>query len=221
MNSFFAIIRRDIKLATYSFGDMLTLVLFFIMIGVIVPIAIGPDKNLLSKIAPGIVWIAAFLSSLLALDKIFRIDHEDGSLLAMRHGSISFEAIVFGKLIAHWLTTILPLIITSPMLALMLNMDIATFWRTIISLLVGTPALIAFGAVGAAITVSLKRGGLIAPVLILPLSLPILIFGVSAININAGAGTSSAALLILAALSLISMALTPFASALALKLTQE
>ncbi len=221
MKAFLSIIRRDIKLATSSFGDMLTLVLFFIMIGVIVPIAIGPDKNLLASIAPGVIWIAAFLSSLLALDKMFRQDFDDGSLLAMRHASISFEAIVFAKLIAHWLTSILPLIIATPMLALMLNMNTQILIYTIISLLVGTPALISFGAVGAAITVSLRRGGLIAPVLILPLSLPILIFGVSAIKLGTGAGTQSAALLILGAISLITVAFTPFASALALKLTQE
>ncbi len=221
MNSFFAIIIRDIKLASASFGDLLTLLLFFIMIGVIVPIAIGPDKDFLALIAPGVIWIAAFLSSLLALERMFRLDYEDGSLLAMRHAYISFEAIVFAKLIAHWLTSILPLIIATPILALMLNMNGEILKYTIISLLVGTPALISFGAVGAAITVSLRRGGLIAPVLILPLSLPILIFGVSAIKINSGVGTQSAALMILAAISLIAFALTPFASALALKLTQE
>ncbi len=221
MKAFFSIIKRDIKLATRSFGDMLTLVLFFIMIGVIVPIAIGPDKKLLASIAPGVVWMAAFLSSLLALDRVFRVDHEDGSLLAMRHASISFEEIVFAKLIAHWLTSILPLIIATPMLALMLHMNMEIFKFTIISLLVGTPALISFGAVGAAITVSLRRGGLIAPVLILPLSLPILIFGVSSIEINSGVGTQRSALLILSALSLMAVIITPFASALALKLTQE
>ncbi len=221
MRVFLAIIKRDIKLAAHSIGDMLTLILFFIMVGVLVPIAIGPDKEFLANIAPGIMWIAAFLSSLLALDRIFRPDHEDGSLLAMRHSAISFELIIFAKLIAHWISAILPLILATPMMALMLNMDMRNFINSVISLIVGTPALIAFGAVGAAITVSLKRGGLIAPVLILPLSLPILIFGVSSIKINVGAGTQEAALLILAAISLIAVSLTPFATALALRLTQE
>jgi len=221
IKAFSAIIIRDVKLATRSFGDMLTLVLFFTMIGVIIPFAVGPNKALLSSIAPGIVWMAAFLSSLLAIDRFFRADYEDGSLLAMRHASISLEMIAFAKLIALWLTVILPLIIASPMLALMLNMDFEIFGRTILSLLLGTPALIAFGGVGAAITVSLKRGGLIAPVLILPLSIPILIFGISAIRSNSGMGVEDNAMLFLAGISLLAMAFTPFAIALALRLEQE
>lgn len=221
MRAFFAILSHDLKLAARSFGDLLTLILFFIMIGVIVPFAIGPDKILLARLAPGIVWIAAFLSSLLALDRLFRNDHEDGSLLAFRHASISLEAITLAKLIAHWLTSALPLLIAVPMLAVMLNMDMTTLWRTIFSLALGTPALTAFGAVGAAITVSLRRGSLVAPVLLIPLSVPVLIFGVSAISANAGPGAEVAAQLFLAGISLVSVAFAPFAAALALKLTQE
>ena len=221
MNAFVAVVAHDLKLATRSFGDLLTLILFFVMIGVIVPFAIGPDKVLLARLSPGIVWIAAFLSSLLALDRLFRVDQEDGSLLAFRHATISLETITFAKLIAHWLTSALPLILATPILAVMLNMDMTIFWRTVISLLLGTPALTAFGAVGAAITVSLRRGGLIAPVLILPLSVPILIFGTSAISANAGPDAEVAAQLFLAGISLVSVALAPFAAALALKLTQE
>jgi heme exporter protein B len=157
----------------------------------------------------------------LAIDRFFRSDFEDGSLLAMRHASISLSAIAFAKLIAIWLTTILPLIIATPMLALMLNMDYDIFWRTILSLLIGTPALIAFGGIGAAVTVSLKRGGLIAPVLILPLSIPILIFGILAIRANSGIGVESTAMLYLSSISLLAMVFSPFAIALALRLDQE
>jgi len=221
MSAFFAILTRDIKLTARSFGDLLTLILFFVMIGVIVPFAIGPDKTLLARLAPGIVWIAAFLSSLLALDRLFRADMEDGSLLAFRHATISLETITFAKLIAHWLSSALPLIVATPVLAVMLNMDMTVFWRTIYSLILGTPALTAFGAVGAAITVSLRRGGLIAPVLILPLSVPILIFGVSAISANAGPNAETAAQLFLAGISIVSFVFAPFAAALALKLSQE
>ncbi len=219
--AFTAIIKRDVKMAMRSFGDGLTLVLFFIMIGVIIPFAVGPNKVLLATIAPGVVWMAAFLSSLLAIDRFFRADFEDGSLLAMRHASISLSTIAFAKLIALWLTTILPLIFATPMLAMMLNMDYELFFRTILSLLVGTPALIAFGGIGAAITVSLKRGGLIAPVLILPLSIPILIFGISAIKTNAGVGVENTAVLFLLGISMLAMVFAPFAIALALKLDQE
>lgn len=221
MTAFWAVLMRDLRLSARTLGDTLTLLLFFIMVGVIVPFAIGPDKETLARLAPGIVWIAAFLSTLLAVDRLFRGDHEDGSLLAMRQASISLAAISFAKLIAHWITSAVPLILAVPLMAVMLNMDGITFWRTVLSLLVGTPALTAFGAVGAAITVSLRRGGLIAPVLILPLSVPILIFGVSAIAANAGPGAEGAALLFLGGISLIAVAFAPFAAALALKLTQE
>lgn len=221
MSAFVAVLWRDLQLSVRSLGDTLTLVLFFIMVGVIVPIAIGPDKEVLARLAPGVVWIAAFLSTLLAVDRIFRADHEDGSLLAMRHASVSLAAISFAKLVAHWVTSVVPLVLAVPLMAVMLNMDGPTLWRTILSLLVGTPALTAFGAVGAAVTVSLRRGGLIAPVLILPLSVPILIFGVGAIAANAGPGAEVAALSFLGGISLVAVAFTPFAAALALKLTQE
>lgn len=218
MIAFFAILERDITLARRAGGDMMSLLVFFIMFGVIVPFAIGPDKILLGQIAPGIVWLAAFLSTLLGLDRLFKTDHEDGSLRAFRQASISLEAIVFAKMIAHWATSILPLIITVPILALMLNMSSDAFWRTLASLLVGAPGLLALGTIGAALTVSLKRGGLIAPILILPLSIPILIFGVSSITADAGPDTQGAAFLLVAGLSLILTALSPFVAALALKL---
>lgn len=221
MNALKAIIARDLKLATRSIGDMLTLILFFVMVGVIVPFAIGPDKVLLARLAPGIVWIAAFLASLLALDRLYRTDHEDGSLRAFRHAAISMEAISFGKLIAHWVSSALPLIIATPLLAVMLNMNLETLGRTVLSLAVGTPALTAFGAIGAAITVSLPRGGLIAPVLVLPLSIPILIFGVSAITATTTPGAETAAILFLAGISLVTVAFAPFAIALALKLAED
>jgi heme exporter protein B len=221
MSAFFAITMRDLRLALRNSGDMLTFVLFFILIGVIVPFAIGPDKQLLAKIAPGIVWIAAFLASLLALDRLFRTDHEDGGLTALRHASISLEAITFGKLIAHWLSTALPLMLAMPIMAVFLNMGWTDFWRTELSLFIGTPALTAFGALGAALTVSLRRGALIAPVLILPLSVPILIFGTAAINSGATIGGERAALLLLGGISLMTLVITPFAAALALKLGEE
>ena len=213
MRGFRALILRDLRLSLRVGGEALTLVLFFVMIGVIVPFAIGPDKTLLARLAPGIVWIAAFLSMLLGLDRLFRTDDEDGSLLAFRHAAIPFEAIVAAKLIAHWLLTALPLIAATPVLAILLAMDVDSWWRTLVSLLLGTPALVAFGALGAAVTVSLRRGGLIAPVLILPLCIPVLIFGVGAI----GGGGSGPALLFLAAISLVVAAFAPFAAALALR----
>ncbi len=218
MRAMLAIIVRDIRLAARLGGDALTLVLFFVMVGAVVPFAIGPDRVLLTQLAPGIVWIAAFLSMLLGLDRLFRADEDDGSLLLFRHAAIPLEAVVAAKLIAHWLLTALPLIVATPILAVLLAMEPATWLGTVIALLAGTPALTAFGTIGAAVTVSLKRGGLLAPVLILPLCIPVLIFGVSAIGAAQG---SSAAFLFLSAISLVSVAFCPFAAALALRVSGE
>jgi heme exporter protein B len=218
MSGILAIIGRDLRLAGRIGADALTLVLFFVMVGAVVPFAIGPDRVLLSKLAPGIVWIAAFLSMLLGLDRLFRADEDDGTLLLLRQAGLPLEAVVFGKLIAHWLLSALPLLVASPLLAVLLSMDMDVWTRTVLSLLVGTPALTAFGVIGAAVTVSLKRGGLLAPVLVLPLSVPILIFGVAMISAPPG---SSAALLFLSALSLVSVAFCPFAAALALRVGSE
>ena len=218
MTAILAIFARDLRLAARLGGDVLTLVLFFVMVGAVVPFAIGPDRVLLAQLAPGIVWIAAFLAMLLGLDRLFRADEDDGSLLLFHHAAVPLEAIVATKMVAHWLLTALPVIIASPLLAVLLSMDQATWLRTMLALLAGTPALAALATIGAAVTVSLKRGGLLAPVLILPLSIPVLIFGVAMIGAPEG---SSAALLFLSALSLVSVAFCPFAAALALRVSAE
>ena len=218
MSAVFALIGRDLRLSLRGGGDALTLVLFFVMVGAVVPFAIGPDRVVLARLAPGIIWIAAFLSMLLGLDRLFRADEEDGSLLLFRHTAIALEAVVAAKVIAHWLLTALPLLIASPLLAVLLAMDAGAWGKTVLALLVGTPALTAFGTIGAAVTVSLKRGGLLAPVLILPLCIPVLIFGVAMVAAPEG---SSAAILFLAALSLVSVAFCPFAAALALRVSSE
>jgi len=218
MSAFLTLIGRELRLAARTGGDALTLVLFFVMVGAVVPFAIGPDRTLLAKLAPGIVWIAAFLSMLLGLERLFRADEDDGSLLLFRHAAIPLEAVVAAKVIAHWLLTALPLMLASPLLAVLLSMDVAGWERTLLSLLLGTPALTAFAAIGAAVTVSLKRGGLLAPVLILPLSIPVLIFGVAVVAAPEGSGS---ALLFLSAFSLVSVAFCPFAAALALRVGSE
>ena len=217
MRAFFAIVLRDLKLATRIGGEALTLVLFFVMIGVVVPFAIGPDSAQLSRLAPGIVWIAAFLSMLLGLDRLFRADDEDGSLRLFRHAALPLPLLVAAKIVAHWLLTALPLILASPLLAVMLSMSIEDWLRAVLSLLLGTPALVGFGALGAAVTVSLKRGGLIAPVLILPLCVPVLIFGVGAIS---GLGTMQATVF-LASISLVTCAFSPLFAALALRAAED
>lgn len=217
MTAFFALIVRDLRLAIRIGGEALTLVLFFVMIGVVVPFAIGPDSAQLGRLAPGIVWIAAFLSMLLGLDRLFRADDEDGSLRLFRHAALPLPALVGAKMIAHWLLTALPVILASPILAVMLSMSMTDWLRAMLSLLLGTPALVAFGTLGAAVTVSLKRGGLIAPVLILPLCVPVLIFGVGAIT---GLGTAQATVF-LAAISLVTCAFSPLFAALALRAGED
>lgn len=217
MSAFRAMLMRELRLSLRGGGDMLTLVLFFTIVGAMVPFAVGPDRELLASIAPGMVWVAAFLAMLLGLDKLFRPDHEDGSLILLRQADLPLSAIIAAKLIVHWLVTALPLLVASPLVALFLAMDLDTYWRTVLSLLLGTPALAAFGAVGAAVTVAIRRGGLIAPILIAPLSIPVLIFGTGTIN----AGQSSAAMLFLAALSLMASALSPFAAALAISSAED
>jgi heme exporter protein B len=212
MTAFAAMLAREFRLALRGGGDVLTLVLFFVIVGAIVPFAVGPDRLLLARIAPGVVWIAVFLAMLLGLDRLFRPDHEDGTLILLRQAELPLAAIVAAKLIVHWAVSALPLVLASPLLALLLSMELETLWRTVLSLLLGTPALAAFGAIGAAVTVAIRRGGLIAPILIAPLSIPVLIFGVGSIT----ATQSSAALLFLAALSLMAVALAPFAAALAI-----
>ena len=152
------------------------------------------------------------------LDRLFRADEDDGTLLLLRHAAIPLEAVVAGKVVAHWLLTALPLLIASPLLAVLLSMDAGTWGKTVLALLLGTPALTAFAVIGAAVTVSLKRGGLLAPVLILPLAIPVLIFGVALVSAPEG---SSAALLFLCAISLVSVAFCPFAAALALRVSSE
>lgn len=221
MNGFRAALMRELRLALAGSGEMLTLLLFFVITGALVPFAVGPDKELLARIAPGIVWIAAFLAMLMGLDRLFRPDREDGTLALYRRADLPLSAVIAAKVITYWLTSALPLILASPFLALILAMEMNTFWRTLVSLLLGTPALAAFGTFGAAVTVAIRRGGLLAPILIAPLCVPVLIFGVGAIAPMGGPDQAQAALLFLAALSLISVSLSPFAAALAIDWGEE
>lgn len=217
MSAFVAVIGRDLRLAVRAGGEAMVMVLFFVMVAVIVPFAIGPDRPQLMRLAPGIVWIAAFLSMLLGLDRMFRADEEDGSLLLLRQGDLPLEAVVGAKVIAHWLVTALPLLLATPILALLLSMSFDQWAKTTLALLLGTPALTGFGAIGAAVTVGLRRGGLIAPVLILPLAIPVMIFGVGSADPLAGTGAT----LFLIALSLVVVVFAPFAAALALRAAGE
>lgn len=215
---FIALLLRDVRLAGRIGGGGAMGVVFFLILVTITPFAIGPDLNLLSRIGPAILWIAALLATLLGLDRLFQSDQEDGSLDALRMTDSPLELVVLSKCIAHWLTTCLPLIAAAPLFGLMLALDAPALASLTATLAAGTPALTLVGAIGAALTASLRRGGLLMAILILPLTIPVLIFGVSA---AAGAGTATTPFLqpflVLCALSLASLALAPFAAAAALR----
>ncbi len=221
MKGFLAIVRRDVKLARASGGDLMTLLLFFVLIGALMPFAVGPDKPLLSRVGPGIVWVAALLALLLGLDRLFRADREDGSLRAFHTADLTLETIVLAKLVAAWLTLILPLLVVTPIHALLFGLGFDILARLMTSLFIGTPGLLALGAFGAALSVSLKHGGLIGPVVILPLAVPILIFGIGAVAPPPAPGADRAALLLLGALSIVFCAGAPFVAALALRVSED
>lgn len=175
-----ALFLRDVRLSWRAGGGALTGVMFFLAVVMVVPFGVGPDLNLLARIGPAMLWLGALLASLLGLDRLFQADREDGSLDLMIMSSTPMAAIVFIKCLAHWVTTGLPLVIAVPLFGLFMNMEPLAIAATMATLMAGTPAITFVGAVGAAVTVALPRGGLLLAVLVLPWTIPILIFGVSA-----------------------------------------
>jgi heme exporter protein B len=218
MTSLGALLIRDMRLAVRVGGGALIGVLFFLVVVTLVPFAIGPDLALLKRIGPAVLWLAALLANLLALDRLFAVDHEDGSLDLLLMSRAPLELVVAVKGVAHWLTTGLPLVIAAPLIGLLLNLDGAAQAGLVLTLLVGTPALTFIGLIGAAIAVALRRGGLLLAVLVLPLTVPVLIFGVAAANaVLVGAAPLGTPFTILCALSLASLVVGPFAAAAALR----
>ena len=218
--------RFETRLAMTSGGGMLTGVIFFLSLVTMIPFAIGPDLPLLAKIGPAILWIGALLSTLLGLDRLFKIDQEDGTLDALRLNHQSLEMIVFVKCAAHWTVSVLPLVVAAPLFGLLLNMEVAGMASIAGTLLVGTPALTFLGAIGAALTVGLRRGGLLLPILILPLTIPVVIFGVAASVAGSQFGLDAAVnfktpFLFLCAMTLFSAVLSPIASAWAIRLNDS
>ena len=213
-----ALFLRELRLAGRVGGGGAMGIVFFLILVTIVPFAIGPDLNLLSRIGPAILWIAALLAMLLGLDRLFLSDHEDGSLDLLEMAGTPLELVVVVKCLAHWTVTGLPLVVAAPLFGLMLALDADALAGVAASLLAGTPALTFIGAIGAALTVSLRRGGLLLAIIVLPFTVPVLIFGVSAASAASG-GTVPflTPFLILCALSLASAALAPFAAAAALR----
>jgi len=217
MSPFAAILFRDMRLATRAGGSAALALAFFAAVATLVPLGVGSDLHLLSRIAGGVLWIAAVLAALLSLDRLFQSDFEDGSLDLIALSPLSLESMSFAKIAAHWLTTGLPLTLLSPLLGVLFGLPSAGTAPLMLSLAIGTPAVSAIGAIGAALTLSIRRGGLILPFIVLPLLAPAVIFGSGAV-LGALDGLSNGAFWLLGAFSLVAVLLAPFAGAAAVRL---
>jgi len=213
-----ALLARDLRLAVRAGGGFGLGLAFFLIVTVLVPFGVGPQTALLTRIAPGVLWIGALLACLLSLDRILALDWEDGTLDLLATAPLPMEGIVSVKALAHWITTGLPLVLAAPLLGVLLNLAPGGFLWIIVSLAVGTPALSVIGTFGAALTIGLKRGGLLLSLLVLPLYVPTLIFGAEVARRGADGLGVGAPLMLLAGISLGAVALLPFASAAVLRI---
>ncbi|MBC9248209.1 heme exporter protein CcmB [Paracoccus sp. 11-3] len=213
-----ALLIRDLRLATRAGGGFGLAVAFFLILCALVPFGVGPDTSALRPIAPGILWLGALLACLLSLDRIFALDYEDGSLDLLATAPLPLEGVVAVKALAHWITTMLPLVVAAPLFGLLLHLPAQAVPWLIISLLIGTPAMSMLGAFGAAVTVGLRRGGLLLSLLVLPLYIPTLIFGTEVIRRGQEGGDPATPLLFLAGITTGVIALIPFAAAAALRI---
>lgn len=213
-----ATIKRDLLLAARNPGEWLNPLMFFLMVAALFPLAVDPDPKFLSKIAGGVIWVAALLATLLSLDALYKADVEDGTLEQWLASGESLYAMALGKALVHWCISGLPLTLMAPVLGLMLNLPTEAYVAMLLSLLIGTPVLSLLGGVGAALTAGVRSGGLLLSLLILPLYVPVLIFAANAVY-HAGVGMEyNGQLGFLGVMLALSMSLTPFAAAAALKL---
>lgn len=213
-----ALLARDLRLATRAGGGFGLALAFFLICCMLIPFGVGAESGILSQIAAGTLWVGALLSCLLSLDRIFALDYEDGSLDLIATSPLPLEGTVAVKALAHWLTTGLPLALAAPLFGVLLHLPAAAYLTLTLSLLIGTPALSMLGAFGAAITVGLRRGGLLLSLLVLPLYIPTLIFGAEAVRRSAAGMDFGTPLIFLAAITLAVLALMPFAAAGALRI---
>ena len=216
-HAFRSLLMRDLKLAARSGGGAALALAFFALMATLVPLGIGADMSLLARVAAGVLWVGAVLAALLSLDRLYQGDFDDGSLDLIALSPLSLEQVALAKFLAHWLSTGLPLTLLSPLLALFFGLPGAGTEMLVLSLLIGTPAVSAVGAIGASLTLSLKRGGLILPLLILPLLTPVVIFGAGAVS-AALDGLANGALGLLAAFSVAAVLLSPFVTAACVRL---
>jgi heme exporter protein B len=215
------IIRRDLTIALRRRSDIFTTLVFFVIVVSLFPLGIGPELDTLRLIAPGIVWVGALLASMLALEQIFSADHRDGSLEQMLLTPQPVALLVTGKVIAHWLVSGLPLVLIAPVLGLQYDLSWDALRALIVSLLLGTPALSLIGAIGAALTLGLRSGGVLLALLVLPLYIPVLIFGAGAVEATVSGLGGESHLSMLAAILVASLVLAPLATAAALRVAED
>lgn len=221
MGTLSAVVQRDLLLAWRRRADVFTTLAFFVIVASLFPLGVGPEPNLLRTMAPGILWVAALLATLLSVNRLFAADHADGTLEQMLLSTEPLTVIVLGKVLAYWLVTGLPLVLLAPVLGVQFDLSSNAIGVLSLSLLIGTPALSLLGAIGAALTLGLRGGGVLLALLILPLYVPVLIFGAGAVGAEAAGLGASAHLMLLGACLLSALAISPWATAAALRIAME
>ena len=221
MGLFGLVVRRDLLLAMRRRADVLTTLIFFVMVVSLFPLGVGPEMDMLRKMASGVVWVAALLASMLSLPRMFSADHADGTLEQMMLAPQSLSVLVLGKIVAHWMLSGLPLALIAPVLGLQFDMSPQALWILVLALLLGTPVLSMIGAVGAALTLGLRGGGVLVSLLVLPLCIPVLIFGAGAVEAVTSGMSVVSNLSFLGAFMLFALVFTPFVAAQALRISME
>ena len=221
MSRFLAILWRDLRLAGRWGSDTVMVVVFFVLAVVLFPFGVGPEAQVLARIAAGVIWVTALLAAMLSLERLFLVDYEDGGLDLLASAPVSLELVVLAKCLAHWLTTGLPLILVSPLLAVLLNLEAEGYAVLLAAMLAGTPTLTLIGAIGAALALGARRGGALLSLLVLPLYIPVLIFGVSAVDASVAGLSAHPHLMFLGAFFLGALALSPWAAAAGLRQALE
>lgn len=217
MSGALAVFRREARLALRQSADSVMVVAFFLIAVVLFPFGVGPEPNTLARIGPGVIWVAALLAAMLSMERIFQADYEDGALELLVLAPVPLELTVLAKVCVHWLTTGLPLMVATPLLAIMMNVPLDALPVILLTLALGTPILSLIGAIGAALVLGARRGGVLLSLLVLPLTIPVLIFAVGAIEADLSGLEVKAHLMLLGGLLLAVVALTPWASAAAVR----
>lgn len=215
------VVRRDLVLAMRRRTDVLTTLVFFVMVVSLFPLGVGPEADMLRRIAPGVLWVAALLSSMLSLGRLFAADHQDGTLEQMLLVPQSLAVLVLGKMVAHWMVSGLPLVLLAPVLGLQFDMSVEAIGVLMLGLLLGTPVLSMLGAIGAALTLGLRGGGVLLSLLVLPLCIPVLIFGTGAVGAVTASLSYSSHLSLMGAILVLALTFTPWVTAQALRISME